>query len=469
MTTDYFHGAEFTEVDTPLRTIRIVRSGVIGLVGSARDLKVPGRRNVPVLIRTEQEAATTFDGALATALEEIYDQASTLVVVVNVFDPATMFGAASDAADYDLVGGEVTIETAKGATLVSVKKGQTAAVEGTDYTWDSAAGKLERVDTSQVITGDADTLSVSYKLPDPGAATADDVTAAIDGDGNWRGIEALRGAEAATGHRPRLLIAPGFSSKTTGAGQDLAAPVVDELDSVAARLRAIAIVEAPSTTDAAAVAFRGATGSRRVFIVEPEAASDVAGKAFTGSSARVAGLFAANDTRRGWWTSPSNQPIRGITALKRPIDWSLDDKGSRANYLNSQDIAVIARIEGLMRLWGSRTASTDPKWAFVQRVRTADILNDSLVRAHLWAVDELITKSYLRDVSGEVNRLLRTYTAREILAFARCIPSPINTPEQIEAGHVYFDFEYATYGLSERLTFRSLLRRADVPVVEVVA
>ena len=82
------------------------------------------------------------------------------------------------------------------------------------------------------------------------------------------------------------------------------------------------------------------------------------------------------------------------------------DVNSKANYLNENNIATIIQESGF-RLWGNRTLSADPKWAFLQARRTADMINDSLLKAHLWAVDRNITKTYIEDVLEGVNNYLR--------------------------------------------------------------
>ena len=98
--------------------------------------------------------------------------------------------------------------------------------------------------------------------------------------------------------------------------------------------------------------------------------------------------------------------INGIVGISKPIDFVLGDVNSKANYLNENNIATIIQESGF-RLWGNRTLSADPKWAFLQARRTADMINDSLLKAHLWAVDRNITKTYIEDVLEGVNNYLR--------------------------------------------------------------
>ena len=91
-------------------------------------------------------------------------------------------------------------------------------------------------------------------------------------------------------------------------------------------------------------------------------------------------------------------------------------------------------------------------------VRTADILNDSLLRAHLWAVDRNISRTYFEDVAEGVNAYIRELVGLGALLGGRCYPTPeLNTKETVAAGRVYFDIEFTPPPPAERVTFRSRL------------
>lgn len=281
--------------------------------------------------------------------------------------------------------------------------------------------------------------------------------------GQYLGVHALLGAESALGFAPRILIAPGFTHQgpvdPEEPGIALANPVVAELLGIAERLRAVIIADGPNSTDAAAIAAAGDAGSARVYLVDPWVkVLDSAGEIVSEPpSARVAGLIAKSDNDRGFWWSPSNQAINGILGTSRPVDFTLGDSTSRANLLNEKLVTTIIRQDGY-RLWGNRTLSSDQKWAFLSVRRTADIINDSLLRAHLWAVDRNITKTYVSDVSEGVNAYLRSLTALGAILGGRCWADPdLNSPENIAQGKVYFNFDFTPPYPAEHITFRSHL------------
>lgn len=235
--------------------------------------------------------------------------------------------------------------------------------------------------------------------------------------------------------------------------------VVAEMLGIADRLRAVIIADGPNTNDSDAIAYRGDFGSKRVFVVDPSVlVLDESGNTVVDpSSARVAGLIARIDNQLGFWWSPSNQELYGIQGTARQIDFVLGDASSRANLLNENEVATIIRQDGF-RLWGNRTCSSDPKWAFLCVVRTADIVNDSLARNHLWAVDRGITKNYVTDVIEGVNNYLRYLTSIGAILGGSCWADPdLNTPDQIAQGKIFFDFDFTPVYPAEHITFRSHL------------
>jgi uncharacterized protein len=275
--------------------------------------------------------------------------------------------------------------------------------------------------------------------------------------GQYQGVQAFLGAESIVHVSPRILIATGFTHQRP---EGEANQVVAELLGIAERLRAVIIADGPDTNDAAAITYRGDWGSPRIYVVDPHVKIfNTATDAITvePASARVAGLIAKTDNDLGFWWSPSNKIINGIVGTSRPIDFTLGDTNARANLLNENEVATIIRQDGY-RLWGNRTTSSDPKWAFLSVRRTADIINDSLLRAHLWAVDRNITKTYIEDVLEGVTAYIANLKAQGAILGGRAFADPeLNTPANISDGKVFFDFEFTPPYPAEHITFRSHL------------
>lgn len=283
------------------------------------------------------------------------------------------------------------------------------------------------------------------------ADTISNVIGGVGDDGQYTGLSALLGAECVVYLAPKIIIAPQYSAT---------ASVATAMQPIADRLRAVALIEGPNTTDQAAIQYRKQFGSKRLFVVDPGLKvwdTTKNADAVVPNSAYVAGLIARVDNELGFWWSPSNQLIYGITGLARPVDFVLGDSNSRANHLNENEITTVIQQDGY-RLWGNRTCSEDPKWAFINVVRTADILNDSLQREHLWAVDRCITKTYVADVQEGVNAYIRSLIAQGALLGGHCWPDPdLNSPANLAAGKVYWNFDFTPPAPAEHLTFQSIL------------
>lgn len=287
------------------------------------------------------------------------------------------------------------------------------------------------------------------------AETLVNVVGGVNGStGAYEGVHALLGAESVLGVRPRILLAPGFTHQRDNG---TANSVVAELTGIADRLRAVVIADGPNSTDEAAKTWAADFGSPRVYVVDPWVQKlGAGGKIETlPASPCVAGLIARSDNDRGFWWSPSNLNIHGIVGTGRPVDFALGDANARANLLNEARVATIIRQDGF-RLWGNRTLSSDPKWMFLSVRRTADMINDSLLRAHLWAVDRNITRTYVSDVTEGVNAYLRHLVSIGAILGGKCWADPeLNSPSEVQQGKVYFDFDFTPPYPAEHISFRS--------------
>lgn len=463
MATDFLHGVEVLEIDSGSRVIQTVKSSVIGIVGTAPNADPDAFPiNTPTLIAGSQREAAKLDllgtgeGTLPKALDAILDQIGAVVIVVRVEEGATdaetlaniMGGVDANTGKYEgvhallgaesVVGYSPRILCVPGFTHTRVQNGVTAITIGAGGTGYTSAPTV-------TLTGGGGTGATAEATVSGGVVTK--ITVTNSGSGYTTA--------------PTVAFAGGGGTGATAtASVGVAAnAVVSELLGIANRLRAVIIADGPNTNDADAIAYRGDFGSKRVYVVDPKVlVLDEDGTTITDwSSPRVAGLIARIDNERGFWWSPSNQEIYGIQGTARTIDFVLGDASSRANLLNENEVATIIRQDGF-RLWGNRTCSSDQKWAFLCVVRTADIINDSLLRAHLWAVDRGITKQYVNDVIEGVNAYLRNLVGLGAILGGTCWADPdLNTADQIADGKVYFDFDFTPVYPAEHIIFRSQL------------
>lgn len=270
--------------------------------------------------------------------------------------------------------------------------------------------------------------------------------------GAYTGVQAFCSAESTVHVVPKILLAPRFLKGGTAEKAD---PLLTALISVAEKLRTILIADGPNTNDTATVEAAQAASHARVYMVDPFVI-DISGKCVP-VSPYAAGVLSRVDTEKGFWFSPSNHVMQGITGTARPIDFSLGNANCRAQFLNEQGVATIIQHEGF-RLFGNRSTAEDPKWQFLSVRRTADILHDSLVKAHFWAVDRNLSKTYFDDVAESVNAYIAQLQTQGALLGGSCKPSKeLNSAANLVHGHVYFDMEFTPPYPTEHLTFRSLL------------
>lgn len=457
--TDFLHGVETVVVDRGPRPIQTVRSSVIGLIGTAPDADdVAFPLNKPVLVNRRQAAALIgTTGTLPQAIDGIFDQGGALIVVVRVEDDEleneqltkVIGGVDAETGDFTGIYAFRSAETECGvAPMIFVAPGFThqrpVGVSGhaitnqgtTDYTTATVsfsgggAGAVLPVATPVITAGKI----TSLEFTSLGYGISSAVTVTIDGDGT--------GAAATV---------------TTG---PTANPVVGEMKNLADEMKAHVIADGPSTTDAAAFAYRNDHGTRRVFIVDPTVSGwsvKTSTYSLERASARVAGLISRVDNELGFWESPSNKEIYGIGGLGRPIDYAYGGKNSRANILNENQIATFIRDDGWY-LWGNRTCSADEKFAFLCVSRTSDMIDISIAKAHRWAVDRSITKNYFDDVVASVKAYLRQLQTRGAILGGDCWVDPeFNQEADITQGHATFSYEFTPPYPAERVTFRSHL------------
>lgn len=449
MTTTFLHGAEVVSVDASPPSIATVQTSIIGVVGTAR----LGPVNTPTQILARGDAAVFGDpaaegaGTLPAALRGIYDQVGARVAAVNawartaVADAEARFAAGTIQLGAGAVTGGMDVQD----LVVKNSAGDTTYVAGTDYTIDAATGVLSRVAAGGIAANAAVKVSYSH-LPPPTAALLEGAATGTA----YTGVHALLQASARGAGRPKILCCPRWSQEEA---------VRTALLTVAERLRAVAVIDGPNTTNAAARLVPAAIGSRRAYVVDPYVLVGTA-RTPTPASPYVAGVIAATDAdpARGFWWSPSNRPIRGIVGTARAIDFELGAAASAANVLNEGLVATIIN-EGGWRLWGNRTtAGLSDKWTFLSVSRVADAVDDSIMRAHLWAVDRNITRTYLEQVTEGVNGYLQELEAQGAILGGRAWVDPAKNPKaSLKAGKVTISYDFQPPPPAERITFESAI------------
>lgn len=267
------------------------------------------------------------------------------------------------------------------------------------------------------------------------------------------GVFALENALSIVKVSPKLIVVPYYELLSTG---DI---LVANMLSVADKLRSIAIISGPNTTDDEAIAFAETQNSSRMYIVDPYYTStDAEGteKSFAPSALATA-MFAKTDENYGFWYSPSNKMVTGVNGLERPITFQLSNPDTSANYLNEKGIATFIYSESAksFKLWGNRSPATDPNEVFISVRRTIDTIEDAIEVSMIEELDKPLTGETANQIQNKVQTYLNTLISQGALLGGTCWVDKAENPlEQLKNGNLVISFDCEPPAPMERLTFK---------------
>jgi phage tail sheath protein FI len=97
----------------------------------------------------------------------------------------------------------------------------------------------------------------------------------------------------------------------------------------------------------------------------------------------VAGIYARNDVERAVYKAPANEVVNLAIGFETMLN------KAQQEVLNPEGVNCFRFFEGRgMRLWGARTASSDPEWKYVNVRRYFAYLERSIDKGTQWAVFE---------------------------------------------------------------------------------
>ena len=404
---------------------------------------ISASRTVTVEVRALTEQVFTPDATAFTFDVPV----GAVVVKVQSPDKAVDYVSGTN---YSVAGTTVTIDSVSGLTGVASKAANVLVTytenlqEGEDFVLDADSGEVSRVIAGRINA--LAELEVDYTHVDPTKVSEADVVGGASAvDGSYTGVNALLGARSDVGVKPKIVIAPRWTQPSASGAKS---PVTGEIEKVVDRLTGIGFVDGRNTTDEAAQTDVEGVSGRRIMFIDPWAKDGDIGRP---ASAVYAGVTARTDADIGFWASPSNKLISGITGTGRAIDFTSGDAGSRANLLNENNISTIIREDGF-RTWGNRAADG----SFLSVQRTADMIAESIQQAHLYAVDRGITKGLVDAVVESVRAYLRSLQARgAILGGDAWFDANLNDANSVADGRLVVDYDFTPVYPAERVQFRA--------------
>ena len=237
-------------------------------------------------------------------------------------------------------------------------------------------------------------------------------------------------------------------------------PIVAALPQIENALAAHSVVDGPNTTLQDGLDFRATISSDHTILVDfavtPSAA--LAGTYVAGAACAV-GIGVGVDFENDGVPSQSwaNQPIAGITALKRYDTFSLNDGATEGQELLAQNIgiaepgsagdpAAVADAGFVLICFGN--CSPDPAWQFFNVTRLRDYIH--LQAQRLWRSRIGKTNITVHGIQAVMNDLIQLLidlkSAGHIIDFRVGFDANANSPSTIEAGgiRVYFKAEEAS-------------------------
>lgn len=462
MAVNFLHGVETIELRKGTRPFRAVKTAVVFLVGTAP----MGPVNEPTLVLGDVDAAQfgpespnfTIPQALADIIKEGYGA----IVVVNVCNPAEHKTAVTAEARTFNDKNRITLAHPHvSSVVIKNTAGTTTYILDTDYKIvDAATGTLERLTTGAITAGQA--IKADYEYVDPTEVVNSDIIGTTSVGGVRSGLQLAKETYSRFGFKPKLFLAPVFSTQ---------ASVVAEMAALLPQQKALALVDAPiGTTFAQAISGRGPSGAinfnvsnDRLVLCFPhiktlnKTSNEVELRPL---SSVLAGVICRVDNELGYWYSPSNKVINGITGVERALSADYTDASSETNVLNENGIVTVYNNFGTgYRTWGNRSSAwpsdADPT-NFIACRRIKDVLHETIEFNILPFIDEPITDALIDAILASCNAFVRTLIGRGALVdgFVTYNPNK-NPPTEIALGHLTFDVTFATSNPAERITFES--------------
>jgi phage tail sheath protein FI len=471
--TDYLHGVDWINDPNAITPVEFPRSGVIGLIGTAPIHLVADDKqsvNKPISISSYKRALEYFGPADATdyslpkALEAVYLQGVSLVVVINVFDP-TEAAHYTEVSDEAIDMGDAVNEVVSLANthvwdvVVTNVAGDTTYVLDTDYKLDAADGTITRLAAGAI--ADDETIHVDYKVIDPTGIDDDTIIGELGADGVRTGLQAFDECFHLFGYNPRLLAAPEFSYSVA---------VTAALGAAAERLLAHAAVDAPvgatvaeviaGRNDATGTVTNFATADPRTVLCYPHL---VNGRGeLVPMSAYWVGVAAMVQNKYGYHWSPSNKHIRGVAKGELALTSTYTTSNSDIQLLNEVGVVTVFGLAAQdsfaagYRIWGNRTAaypsSTSPQTFIVIQI-IEDQLRIGIEQAMLQYIDRPINQTTIGFILQTINLYIGRQKSMRILIGGKAFFQEDDNPaDQLALGHVIIRLNQAGPPPLERLT-----------------
>lgn len=373
-----FHGVSVeTLTDNPSITGGNVTVGLVGTAFKGSGLRLFVNLEEAKLFLGDEAGNSTLISALNTIFR--YGAGRVVVSVIPTANPTTTAIAVKPYA-FDS-GNRIRLPHKYISTPVvsSIGEAPTVYVTPADYTVNADNGEILRVPAGAIPAGA--TVSVGYNVPNY-APTLTAVNAAIAALGEAEGTPGI-------GFKPNILVVPNYDSMPAAGGVKSS---TQQIIDTANQLKARGLVDTPAASSTATVltdrdALTGvmATNNIRVILCHPRV---MAGGKEEPLSLNLAGVIARTDKMIGYWRSPDNQPLIGVSGIAPGQKMSTSFVGGADNQeLNKRGIYTVCAVPGQglfgWGLWNSSFPGNPEITQYIPIVALQDILESSLTLSAL--------------------------------------------------------------------------------------
>ena len=288
-----------------------------------------------------------------------------------------------------------------------------------------------------------------------------------------KAVKIFEKSESITGKVPKILCTNGYAANAESAGVN---SVLQSFTATAKKIRSIVVSEVPVAIGKVGYQdfdlyqpelekYLKANKHHRIYPVFGKVRKQIEGaETLVPASVLASALIVKNDNERRWSQSPSNIKADSIMGTENPVSFSLTDPMCEANRLNNLGAACIIKYEGAFKLWGNKglgCLEEDTRYQFINIIRTYDIMIDSLLSSHMWAMDQGISPTYMEDVATSQNVFYSKLKRDGHIVKAECIPSTERTSEdEILSGNVYWSIKWCGIYPANTLNFDVIMETA---------
>ena len=392
MAANFLHGVETIEIDKGPRAVRLVKSSVVGLVGTA----VAGAINEPILVTREADFAQfgedSGDYTIVRELKRLFAQKPTVCIVVNVYDAAKH--AATPVGSADIIG---TIDAVTGKRTGMQAFKDCYQLFGFFPKILIAPGFSSLAPVSTALTTIATAIRAITFFDAPVGITVQ---------------------QAITGRGPGGTI--NFSTSSDRAG--LCYPMVKMFNPAAAA--GVGEIELANLSTVIAGAW-----SRR---------DQENGYWWSGSNLELLNVLGVERHIEAMINDPNSEANllneAGIITVFNSFGTGIRSWGNRS------------------AAWPTNTSQKN----FLNVRRTFDVIMESMELSTLQYLDRPLDNAVIDDILESGNRFLRHQQANGAIAGGKVwLNKDLNPPESLANGHLIPSVEFAPYSPLERVTYQS--------------